>query len=98
MIDLSKLKTPDRSVVDRFLTERATSADTARALIPLSTTDRSAWRRLQRSGIIREAGNGRVYLDRHRLAETRQLQRMIRFAVIGLALAGVLLQLLLSRP
>ena len=91
-------KTQERHLVERFRAEKAISADTARALIPLDSTQRAAWKRLQRRGVIREAGRGRFYLDRHRLAETRQLHRIVMFAVVGLVVTGAVVQLIMSRP
>lgn len=88
----------ERGVVDQFKDAKATSADTARPLEPGSRGARAAWRRLERRGVIRQAGGGRFYLDRRRLDELDQRKRVILAAVIGVVVVGMIVQLILSRP
>ncbi|MDV3455595.1 hypothetical protein RZN05_01260 [Sphingomonas sp. HF-S4] len=52
-----------RRIADHFTVQHATSADDAVAFVPQSRIERSQFERMLARGVVREAGEGRYWLD-----------------------------------
>ena len=85
----------ERLIVTAFERLGATSLESARTPEELGIgAEGLGWRRLSERAIVREAGQGRFYLDIEAWQATRRTRRRMLFAVAAAMLTGVLLLML----
>lgn len=72
----------EKDLVELFHRARATSSASAQSLSALQAEDDGALRRLKRSAVVREAGDGMYYLDEPSWAALISRRRRMSFIIL----------------
>jgi hypothetical protein len=74
----------EKLLVEHFRAQRASSPDQARTTAELGVEPHSAWHRLVRAAVIREAADGRFYLDEPSWTARLSVRRRIGLVLLGI--------------
>ena len=81
--------TKEKELVAHFRAAGALSARSAKSAAELAVHTGGTWHRLERRGIIRDAGQGLYYLDEHAWGVSRKWRRRAAVAILVIV-CGVL--------
>jgi len=87
----------ERHIVAAFEQLGAVTPDRARTPDEVGVDQRLAWRRLREREIVRDAGDGRYYLDVDVWRATRRLRRRMAVVLLTIVLLALIVSIVLTQ-